>query len=249
MNARWFGLALTLAGSLTLARSARADIPPPQGYVETCTIANQQTATSECLFCEAERSAADRCDPLLSPYCYVKVCQAWGGSGYPELWCRTKGAEVAPVPSETLNALNPTVWPLPPAPDGGAVTAPRSCLPYSPPTAPDAGGAGGQGGASAQGGSGGRGGTGGQSVIGGTTVTGGQSAVTSTPAAGGAIAVGGAGAAPAGGAAGTSGSDRGKPDNSSGCAVGGWLSAKALGPWLLAGLFGAIVMLARRRRR
>jgi hypothetical protein len=30
---------------------------------------------------------------------------------------------------------------------------------------------------------------------------------------------------------------------------GGWLSAKALGPWLLAGLFGAIVMLARRRRR
>ena len=41
-----------------------------------------------------------------------------------------------------------------------------------------------------------------------------------------------------------------KPDDSSGCAVGGgWLSAKALGPWLLAGLFGAIVMLARRRRR
>jgi hypothetical protein len=30
--------------------------------------------------------------------------------------------------------------------------------------------------------------------------------------------------------------------------VGGWPSAKALGPWLLAGLFGAIVMLARRRR-
>jgi hypothetical protein len=31
--------------------------------------------------------------------------------------------------------------------------------------------------------------------------------------------------------------------------VGGWFSAKTFGPWLLAGLFGAIVMLARRRRR
>jgi hypothetical protein len=31
--------------------------------------------------------------------------------------------------------------------------------------------------------------------------------------------------------------------------VGGWLSTKALGPWILAGLFGAAVMLARRRRR
>ena len=192
MNTRWFGLALTLAGSLTLARPAWADLPPPDGYVETCTIANQQTAASECVFCEAERNVADRCDPLLDPYCYVKVCQAWGGSGYPELWCRTKGAGVPPVPAETLNALSPTVWPLPPAPDGGSATAPSSCLSYTP------GGAGGQGGT--------------------------------------------------GGAGGASGSDAGKPSDSSGCAVGGWLSAKALGPWLLAGLFGAIVMLARRRR-
>jgi hypothetical protein len=51
-----------------------------------------------------------------------------------------------------------------------------------------------------------------------------------------------------GAAGGTSGSDI-KPSDSSGCAVGGWLSAKALGPWLLAGLFGVVVTLARRRRR
>jgi hypothetical protein len=31
--------------------------------------------------------------------------------------------------------------------------------------------------------------------------------------------------------------------------VGGWLSVKAFGPWLLAGLFGLVVTLARRRRR
>jgi hypothetical protein len=201
MNTRWFGLALTLAGSLTLARPAWADLPPPDGYVETCTIANQQTPTSECLICWATRGMADRCDPLLLPYCYTNVCHAWSGSD--EVWCRTKGAGVPPVPAETLNTLRPSGFPLPAAIDGGPVTAPSSCLPYTP------GGAGGQGGVSATGGS---------------------------------------GIAATGGAGGTSGSDAGKPSDSSGCAVGGWLSAKALGPWLLAGLFGAIVMLARRRR-
>jgi hypothetical protein len=60
--------------------------------------------------------------------------------------------------------------------------------------------------------------------------------------------MGGSGMAATGAAGGTSGSDS-KPSDSSGCAVGGWLSAKALGPWLLAGLFGVVVTLARRRRR
>jgi hypothetical protein len=60
--------------------------------------------------------------------------------------------------------------------------------------------------------------------------------------------MGGSGMAATGAAGGTSGSDV-KPSDSSGCAVGGWLSAKALGPWLLAGLFGVVVTLARRRRR
>jgi hypothetical protein len=45
------------------------------------------------------------------------------------------------------------------------------------------------------------------------------------------------------------GSETNAENDSSGCAVGGWVSAKTLGPWLLAGLFGAIVMLARRQRR
>ena len=138
------------------------------------------------------------------------------------------------------------------------------------------GGLGGAGGASAQGGSGGRGGTSGQMAMGGTMATGGttaaggttatggttaaggtggQSAVTSAPATGGTggqggvSVAGGSAIAAAGGAGGSGGSDGSQPDNSTGCAVGGWLSAKALAPWLLAGLFGAIVMLARRRRR
>jgi hypothetical protein len=300
-----------MAGSIAPARPARADIPPPPDYVETCTLANKQTPTSECLACAADYSNFGRCSPLLSPYCYSKVCKTWGASAYTELWCRLKG-QGAPVPSEILNVLSPTVWPLPPVPDGGPTTG--GCLPYVPPTpaldastpaAPDAGGTGGQGGAPAAGGTGGQsavasapaaggtggqaavasapaaggtggqsvvasapaaGGTGGQSVVasapaaggtGGQSVvasapaaggTGGQSVVTSAPPAGGNFAMGGSGMAATGAAGGTSGSDI-KPSDGSGCAVGGWLSAKALGPWLLAGLFGVVVTLARRRRR
>ncbi|HJX66178.1 MAG TPA: hypothetical protein VJ860_19740 [Polyangia bacterium] len=273
----YFGLALIAAGSLTLAGAARADIPPPPDYVETCTLANKQTPTSECLACAADYNNFGRCGPLLSPYCYSKVCQTWGGSAHTEIWCRTKG-DGAPVPSEILNILSPTIWPLPSAPDGGPTTAPSSCLPYSPPVAtPDASvpAAGGQGGAPATGGTGGQsavasvpaaGGTGGQSAVasapatgdtGGQSVvasapaggdTGGQGVVTSAPPAGGNLAMGGSAIAATGGAGGLGGSDI-KPSDSSGCAVGGWLSAKALGPWLLAGLFGVVVTLARRRRR
>ena len=248
---RYFGLALTAAGSLTLAGAARADIPPPADYVETCTLANKQTATSECLACAADYNNFGRCSPLLSPYCYSKVCKTWGASAYTELWCRLKG-DGAPVPSEILNVLSPTIWPLPPIPDGGSNAG--GCLPYSPPApgpdastpaALDASATGGQGGALAAGG------TGGQSAVASAPAaggTGGQSVVTSAPPAGGNFAMGGSGMAATGAAGGTSGSDV-KPSDSSGCAVGGWLSAKALGPWLLAGLFGVVVTLARRRRR
>jgi hypothetical protein len=73
-------------------------------------------------------------------------------------------------------------------------------------------------------------------------VTGGQPAiVVATTAAGGQVATGGTPA--------SSDTENKKPDSGGGCAVGGWLSVRALGPWLLAGIFGAIVMLARRRRR
>jgi len=96
---RYFGLALTAVGSLTLAGAARADIPPPADYVETCTLANKQTATSECLACAADYNNFGRCSPLLSPYCYSKVCKTWGASAYTELWCRLKG-QGAPVPQK-----------------------------------------------------------------------------------------------------------------------------------------------------
>lgn len=183
MNPRLFGFALALAGSFALLCPAWADVPPPDGYVETCTMADRQTATSECLLCLGARGMADRCTPLLAPYCFTKVCHSWSGSN--EIWCRTSGPGLPTVPSETLDALSPAGYPLPPPIDGGVATAPSACLPYVPADA---------------------------------------------------------------GASGPNSNDD-KANDSSGCAVGGWVSPKTLGPWIVAGLFAAMVALRRRRRQ
>jgi hypothetical protein len=264
MNSRSFALGLALASSIAFVGPARADMPPPDGYVEKCTVANQETPATECLACGSGHFYNGRCSKLLTPYCFGNVCQSYGATVFTEVWCRTRSERQVAVPPEILTAVGnySTV------PDGGASTAPSNCPAYPPPDAgivlasPDAQATGGQGGASAVGGStamaSGTGGQGGPTSLAGgaaLAVTGGSSAAGGSVAVvggsvdqGGVSAVGGASLASAGAAGVTGSRGTDKPSDSSGCAVGGWLSAKALAPWLLAGLFGAIVTLARRRR-
>jgi MYXO-CTERM domain-containing protein len=129
-----FSFATALAvTALSTSSPVRADVPPPDGYVEACTLEKVQTSTSECLACLAERMVADRCEALLAPYCFSKVCQAWGGSAFTEILCRTKGAQVPPVPADTLEQLTPNTYPLPPVGDGGVDAGSSTCLPYTPP--------------------------------------------------------------------------------------------------------------------
>jgi hypothetical protein len=84
---------------------ARADVPPPPDYVETCTIEKQQTATAECLECRTWVSHMNRCANSLVPYCFTKSCKTRGASAWTEVWCRTKNASAPVVPSATLTAL------------------------------------------------------------------------------------------------------------------------------------------------
>jgi hypothetical protein len=111
--------------------AALADTPPPDGYVETCTSAKRQTATSECLECRAWVSQMNRCTDMLVPYCYTKVCHSYGASVWTEVFCRTKDANAPVVPSETLTLLssgeNAPV-------DSGVAVAPATCAPYTPST-------------------------------------------------------------------------------------------------------------------
>jgi hypothetical protein len=119
--------------ALAQGHQAVADMPPPAGYVEQCTVAKKQTASSECVECRSMRAMyanSDRCTLLLSPYCFQKVCEALGGASYPEIWCRTKDASAPTLPDSFTSQLSSSG-----APDLSSAPAPSSvtCAPYSPP--------------------------------------------------------------------------------------------------------------------
>jgi hypothetical protein len=123
---------LALVCPLLFATPARADVAPPSGYTEKCTLEKKTTPTSECVQCQAIREGypnADRCTSLLSPYCYVLVCGAWGGVSYPEIWCRTKGSSNPAVPQDIQSQLNGSSAAV--ASSTPPTTA--ACLPYTPP--------------------------------------------------------------------------------------------------------------------
>ncbi|MGD0838774.1 MAG: hypothetical protein ABSB49_19225 [Polyangia bacterium] len=131
-------IALTLAFGWGYARVAIADVAPPGGYVVQCTVAKEQTPSSECVGCQATYAGLanfDRCDVLLSPYCFVEVCDASGGES--QVWCRTKSASAPPVPGSITDQLYGSG-----APDLSGISPPvePTCAPYSPPASGNTGG-------------------------------------------------------------------------------------------------------------
>jgi hypothetical protein len=67
---------------LTGTAEAKADLPPPDGYVETCTVPQQQGVGEECVLCQA--TYAQACNVTG----YTERCKGWGASVWTEVWCR-----------------------------------------------------------------------------------------------------------------------------------------------------------------
>jgi hypothetical protein len=82
MRRESLGLPMALVLAAAAVSPALADVPPPEGYVEKCTIAKQQTSKTECLECMGMHDQTERCTNLLLPYCYTKVCQTWGSTSF-----------------------------------------------------------------------------------------------------------------------------------------------------------------------
>lgn len=78
--------------------TAKADIPPGDDYVETCTIEKQSAPGLTCDSCRAWHGERDACDKTLGVQGYRKMCQAWGASAWSEVWC--KGEATGPKPAE-----------------------------------------------------------------------------------------------------------------------------------------------------
>jgi hypothetical protein len=121
---RTFTISVSIAVvSAFWALPALADVPPPEGYVETCTVAKQVTATTECLACGAYYGATTRCQTMLEPFCYGKACRSYGSSGWTEVYCRTKNASAPAIPQEITDALPLATTPVPSVPNPGACPA------------------------------------------------------------------------------------------------------------------------------
>jgi hypothetical protein len=156
--------ALTLS---TLTPRTRADLPPPPGFVESCTLAKQSRAGRECLGCSAYHGNSNHCSMSLAEYGFTESCRSRGASAWSEVWCRAASPQAKPVPQDVLLQLGdatghppvspgptPTATlpsapssltdPAPPAPANPAPAAPPIAdAPVAPPALPPTGGCGG----------------------------------------------------------------------------------------------------------
>ena len=101
-----------LFAALTLSTLARADIAPPPGFVESCTLAKQSRPGRECLDCSAYHGNSEHCSESLEAYGFAQSCRSNGASVWSEVWCRDAGSKGSSVPKDVLAQLgNATAHP------------------------------------------------------------------------------------------------------------------------------------------
>ena len=165
------GPALVVALTLSIPTVARADIAPPPGFVEACTMKAQSAGGKECLSCAAFYGNSSHCEESLDSYGFTQGCRTGGASVWSEVWCRPAGSGAKPVPKDVLAQLDkasghppapatpsaapPSTRPVdpvapafvaPPAPPSAAPPVPTSTPiadPPAPPSMPPTGGCGG----------------------------------------------------------------------------------------------------------
>jgi hypothetical protein len=84
------GLALLATAAAPLA--TRADVPPPPGYVETCTLEKQQKAGEECQSVQPYFRDRYKGQRELGSKGFTLRCKSSGASVWKEIWCKAKDA-------------------------------------------------------------------------------------------------------------------------------------------------------------
>lgn len=92
---------LTLFATAAFALPAFADVPPPDGYVETCSVAEKEQPGTKCATCDGFGPEPDKCKMQFQGTPYHYVCKTWGATVYTEVWCDgTPKAEETPAAAE-----------------------------------------------------------------------------------------------------------------------------------------------------
>src|SRR5688572_11924696 len=81
----------TLACTMLSTTSALADLPPPDDYVEQCTIDKAQERTGQaCRSCNAWHGEPEACKTQFKDTTFAHECRAYGASTWSEVWCDPK---------------------------------------------------------------------------------------------------------------------------------------------------------------
>jgi len=73
---------------LAPASRAAADPMEMHGYVEPCTVGNEQEMYTQCELCSVPSSSPQLCDDQLGRRGYQKMCRTRGeAAGWDEVWC------------------------------------------------------------------------------------------------------------------------------------------------------------------
>ena len=82
--------------------AALADIPPPDDYVEKCTVENHTQPGVTCESCSAWHGDQDACVKSLGTKGFAKRCETYGASAWSEVWCKGEPTATAePKAAET----------------------------------------------------------------------------------------------------------------------------------------------------
>lgn len=92
-----------LLALLAACTTARADIPPPPGYVETCTV-ERQCPNDEVDFCYASFRTRDACSQSHQNDGFKLACKTRGASVWRELWCRPAASKPAARPASAAKS-------------------------------------------------------------------------------------------------------------------------------------------------
>jgi hypothetical protein len=82
---------LVLVAGMFFCGVAAADLAPPRGYVETCTVEKEQKKDEVCTTCRASRQDRQTCKKNLEEKGYTKRCRAHGANVWTEVWCKKTG--------------------------------------------------------------------------------------------------------------------------------------------------------------
>ena len=122
---------LWLVAGLLLAPTAFADLAPPPGYVEPCTVDKQQKSNETCIACSTYHAEPDACVKQHAGRGFAHRCRSRGASVWTEVWCKpSSGVDVAStLPGPDASGVDAASPPMPSA--SASSTAPLPPPPAS----------------------------------------------------------------------------------------------------------------------